>query len=155
MTDSRLGTYGAAALILSLMIRILALASLLELEGGPEAGLLWLCAAPLSRVIGLFPMMLLDNAKPDGKAAQVGKASRKSFAMALILAILIAFVLPLGIEADMGPLALAIVLALLSPLPLLNLAKKLIGGQTGDVAGAAQQIAEITFLLALSAHWAG
>ena len=155
MTDSRLGTYGAAALILSLMMRILALSSLLEFEGGPEAGLLWLCAAPLSRVIGLFPMMMLDNAKPDGKAAQVGKASRKSFAIALILAVLIAFVLPLGIEADMGPLALAIVLALLSPLPLLNLSKKLIGGQTGDVAGAAQQIAEITFLLALSAHWAG
>ena len=155
MTDSRLGTYGAAALFLSLFIRIGALATLLDVEGGPETGLLWLCAAPLSRIIGLFPMMLLDNAKPDGKAALVGKASRGSFAIALGLAILIAFLLPLGIDADMGPLALAIMLALLSPLPLLQLAKKLIGGQTGDVAGATQQVAEITFLLVLSAHWAG
>ena len=155
MTDSRLGTYGAAALLLSLLIRISALATLLDVEGGPETGLLWLCSAALSRVIGLFPMMLLDNAKPDGKAALVGKASQKSFALALGLAIAIAFLLPLGIDADMGPLALAIILALLSPLPLLHLAKKLIGGQTGDVAGATQQIAEITFLLVLCAHWAG
>ena len=155
MTDSRLGTYGAAVLVLSLLIRIGALATLLDMEGGPETGLLWLCAAPLSRVIGLFPMMLLDNAKPDGKAAQVGKASRTSFGVALGLAILIAFLLPLGIDADIGMLTLAIILALLSPLPLLHLAKKLIGGQTGDVAGATQQGAEITFLLILCAHWTG
>jgi cobalamin synthase len=30
-----------------------------------------------------------------------------------------------------------------------HLAKRQIGGQTGDVAGAAQQLAEITFLMAL------
>jgi adenosylcobinamide-GDP ribazoletransferase len=155
MTDSRLGTYGAAALFLSLLMRIVTLATLLDLQGGPETGLLWLCVAPLSRVVGLFPMMLLDLAKPDGKAAQVGKASQKSFAIALALAILIALLLPIGLDQDLGQLTLAIICAMVAPLPLLSLSQKLIGGQTGDVAGATQQIAEIAFLLILSAALAG
>ena len=125
--------------------------ALLDLEGGPETGLLWICAAPLSRMAGLLPMMLLDTAKPDGKAAQVGKASPHSFFLGLILALVIAVGLPLGIEKEIGPLMIATSLALLAPWPLLHLAKKLIGGQTGDVAGAAQQLAEIAFLVILSA----
>lgn len=151
MSDSRIGTYGAAALMLSLVLRITALATLLDLEGGPETGLLWICAAPLSRMAGLLPMMLLDNAKPDGKAAQVGKASPHSFFLGLILSLVIAVGLPLGIEKEVGSLMMATSLALLAPWPLLHLAKKLIGGQTGDVAGAAQQLAEIAFLVILSA----
>ena len=151
MTDSRIGTYGASALGLSLLLRIATLAALLDLEGGPEAALLWLCAAPLSRIAGLLPMMVLANAKPDGKAAQVGKASPLSFGIGLALALFIALCLPLGIEKEFPHLILAVVLALLAPLPLLHWAQKLIGGQTGDVAGAAQQVAEIAFLLALSA----
>ena len=151
MTDSRIGTYGAAALGLSLLLRIAALSALLDLEGGAETGLLWLCAAPLSRMAGLLPMMLLDNAKPDGKAAQVGKASPRAFALGFGLAFLIALCLPLGIEVEIPHLLLALLIALLAPLPLLHLAKKLIGGQTGDVAGAAQQLTEIAFLMVLSA----
>jgi adenosylcobinamide-GDP ribazoletransferase len=151
MTDSRIGTYGASALGLSLILRITALAALLDLEGGPETALLWICAAPLSRMAGLLPMMLLETAKPDGKAAQVGKASPHSFFLGLSLALLIALGLPLGIEKDILHMGLATILALLAPWPLLHLAKKLIGGQTGDVAGAAQQVAEISFLILLSA----
>ena len=151
MQDSRLGTFGACALLLSLSVRITILAALIDLEDGPETGLLWLCAAPLSRLCGLFPMMMLAPAKPDGKAAAVGKASRASFAVGLALSCGIALILPLGLDSDPIQIGLAIVGAMLAPLPLIAQAQKLIGGQTGDVAGACQQVSEIVFLLVLSA----
>jgi adenosylcobinamide-GDP ribazoletransferase len=50
---------------------------------------------------------------------------------------------PRGISASL-------LLGFASAFPLLVLAQSKIGGQTGDVAGATQQVAEIVFLIALS-----
>ena len=46
----------------------------------------------------------------------------------------------------------ALVVAIASAWPLTRLSRRLLGGQTGDVAGAAGVVAEIAALLALLAH---
>jgi adenosylcobinamide-GDP ribazoletransferase len=46
-------------------------------------------------------------------------------------------------------IALALILSLLSSFSMIALAQRMIGGQTGDVAGATQQVAEIVFFVTL------
>ena len=151
MTDSRIGTYGGAALVLSLVLRLILLADLIDGLGGLEAALLVLAVAPLSRMAGLLPLMLLANAKPDGKAALVGRPSGSTYLATLALALMLSGSLLWSIEADPLTILLVWTSGFVAVVPLLLMARRLIGGQTGDVAGAAQQIAEIACLLTVSA----
>lgn len=151
MTDSRIGTYGGAALVLSLMLRISVLADLVDGIGGTDSAQILVAVAGLSRLAGLLPLMLLDNAKPDGKAAAVGKPATARYLTALLLGLMLTTALLWSAGFDSIALLLAICGGLVAPLPLLLLARRLIGGQTGDVAGAAQQASEVAMLLVLSA----
>ncbi len=148
MRDSRIGTYGATALVLVLSLRIGALATLLDRAGAAAAAALVLAAA-LSRVAALLPMVLLDPARPGGLSAAVGSPNRRTLRVAagfgLALALLALPVLPAA-----GILAM-IALAGLAALALTRLAAAKIGGQTGDVVGACQQAAEAAALLGLVA----
>ena len=45
-----------------------------------------------------------------------------------------------------------ILLAAATAWPLMRLSRRMIGGQTGDVAGAGQQVAEVVALLVLASH---
>ncbi len=54
MKDSRIGTFGGAGLILSLMLRVLALGELFR-QMGPSALVLLPALAALSRVLALVP----------------------------------------------------------------------------------------------------
>jgi adenosylcobinamide-GDP ribazoletransferase len=149
MRDSRIGTYGGAALVLSLALRIGALATLLDRTGMAAVTALILSAA-LSRVAALAPMVLLAPARPGGLSASVGRPSQASLATALGLG------LALGLAACLlglpfGGVALMILSAGLAAWGLTWLARHKIGGQTGDVIGACQQVAEIAALVALVA----
>jgi adenosylcobinamide-GDP ribazoletransferase len=147
MRDSRIGAYGAAALVLSYALRIGALATLADRIGWRVA-VAFLAAAALSRTAALWPLCRLPPARPDGAAHAVGRptGTTHATAWALCLAVLLgAFVLGLP---GLG-LCLAAFLALLAAWTLSRLAKRLVGGQTGDVIGASQQLAEIAALLAL------
>jgi adenosylcobinamide-GDP ribazoletransferase len=151
MTDSRIGTFGGAALVLSLVLRVIVLADLIDaLEAFPSA-LVLIAAAPLSRLAGLLPLMLLANAKPDGKAAAVGRPSPARYLTALLIGLMITSTLLWFATEDATILLAIVIFGLLSTVPLLRLSQRLIGGQTGDVAGAAQQISELAQLLTLSA----
>jgi adenosylcobinamide-GDP ribazoletransferase len=153
MRDSRIGAYGGAALVLALALRIGALATLLDRTGHAAATALVLAAA-LSRVAALAPMVLLGPARPAGLAASVGRPDRASLATALGLGAALALgAVPLGLPFD--GVALMIPCAGLAALGLTRLARAKIGGQTGDVIGACQQVAEIAALLALVAATAG
>ncbi|MGY2047052.1 adenosylcobinamide-GDP ribazoletransferase [Methylobacterium sp. JK268] len=147
MRDSRIGAYGAAALILSYALRIGALATLADRIGWRVAVMLP-AAAALSRTAALWPMRALAPARPDGAAQAVGRPSGATHATAwaLCLAILLAVWL-LGLPW-IG-LVLAGLFAALAAWTMSRMAERLIGGQTGDVIGATQQIAEIAVLLAI------
>jgi adenosylcobinamide-GDP ribazoletransferase len=141
MRDSRIGTFGALALLLAVLARTGALANLAE----PRLVLPALVvAAAVSRATLPAVLLALPSARPDGLAAAAGQPHWARVVAGLALACLLAFAL-LGPAAALAGLLAAGGLALL----LAALAWRRIGGITGDVLGAAQQLAELGFLLAL------
>ena len=141
MRDSRIGAYGALALTLALILRVGALSA--ALDGGVwRASASLIAVAALSRAGSLTPLALLDPARADGAGAAAGRLDSGALAAAWGSALIIGLVLGL---VSLG-LAHAFAASLASgagALTMVALARRAIGGQTGDVAGAAQQLAEI------------
>ena len=149
MRDSRIGAYGGAALMLALALRIGALATLLD-RGGAVAAIALVLAAALSRGAALAPLALLPPARADGAGAAVGRPTRTTLITASALALTLTL-LGLALGLPLLGAGLMPVLAVLAALAVTALARRCIGGQTGDVVGAAQQVAEITALLGVVA----
>ena len=141
MKDSRIGSYGALALGLALLMRWSALAALIP------AGAWGLALAPmiLSRAAMGLVMAALPNARAGGLSAGVG---RPPFAAALAGAGL-ALVLALIVAGSATPVLAVVAGGMVVGVALVARAK--IGGQTGDVLGAAQVVAEIAGLAAATA----
>src|SRR5208283_911783 len=147
MRDSRIGAYGAIALTLALILRVGALTAALD-GGFWRASLSLIAVAALSRAGALTPLALLGSARADGAGAAAGRIQPGALAAAWGSALVVALVLGL---VSLG-LAHAFAAALASgagALAMVALARRAIGGQTGDVAGAAQQLAEIAGWCAL------
>ncbi len=141
MRDSRIGAYGAIALTLALILRVAALAAALD-DGFWRASASLVAVAALSRAGALTPLALLAPARADGAGAAAGRLDNGALAAAWGSALVIALLLGLVFFG----LAHAVAAALASgagALAMVGLARRAIGGQTGDVAGAAQQLAEI------------
>jgi len=150
MRDSRLGTYGAAALILSLVLRVAALAAITE--RGALLGFAALVAAcAVSRTAGLAPLAMLPSARADGAGASALRLDAEALRLAALLAAAISLLPSMG-GASLGQIALADLGALAAAALVTSLAMRQIGGFTGDVLGAAQQAAEVAALLFLSAR---
>jgi adenosylcobinamide-GDP ribazoletransferase len=149
MRDSRIGSFGASALFLALALRIGALATLATRVDGAAVMAAILIVASLSRTAGLMPLVLLPPARRDGVSKAVGQPAREAFWLAAGIAGGIAVVL--GALAGLPPLGIALMLVLagLAGLALTGFASRHLGGQTGDIAGAAQQVAEIAALIGL------
>ena len=143
MRDSRIGTYGASALAMSLMLRIAALASL----AGPAQVALALVAAHAG-ARAMLPLFLywVPPARPDGLSAEAGRPSGSSVAAAGLLGLM---VLAGSFGAARSVAALVLLLVVLAIMRRLCLAQ--IGGQTGDTAGALEQVSEIAILLTAAA----
>jgi adenosylcobinamide-GDP ribazoletransferase len=139
MRDSRIGTYGVCALILSFGLRWSALAAI----ANPWAVMLALCAAHIAARAGVPAFMsLVAPARPDGLSASAGSPPGRSVAIAFAVGTL-ALVLTLG----PGKALVSLILLSLAGLALARLAIRQIGGQTGDILGAFEQIGEILILL--------
>ena len=141
MRDSRIGAYGAAALALALILRVGALAASLDGPFG-RAALSLILVATLSRAAALMPLALLPPARADGAGAAAGRLGGDALAAAWGSGLVIA----LGVGLASVGLLHAFAAALMSAAAawgVAALARRAIGGQTGDVAGAAQQCAEI------------
>ena len=141
MKDSHVGVYGVIALTLSLLLRASLIITVL-----PQAPLALIAIAALSRAPMVVLMRFLPNPRATGLSRSVGTPSNVTTGGAAILACLIT----LGL---IGPLSglLVIGVAALAAFGLGLLAKAKIGGQTGDVLGASQQITEIVALATLAA----
>lgn len=149
MKDSRIGTYGALALILSVGLRAASIAALVTALPPFAAALGWLAAAALSRAAMVWHWSSLPAAKSDGVAASVGlpekAATRIALASGIAAPVLLGFlVLPLG-----AALASLIAAGLLTS-GFTTVVRSRINGHTGDTIGASQQIAEIGFLVSLA-----
>ena len=140
MKDSHIGVYGVAALMLSFLLRWTALSSLIAL------GLHWsalITAAIISRACMTGLMAVLPHARADGLSQSVGRPSHQAAGIAAVIALVVAVVF-------WGWWGLVIALAAeLAALLCMGLARAKIGGQTGDILGATQQITEIAVLLCM------
>jgi len=139
MRDSRIGTYGVCALAVSILIRADAVASLTD-TGLVAAALI--AAHSGARAAVAVVMSLVAPARSDGLSFGAGQPSVTRAAIAAAIGFLIVlFCLGPG-HALVAAIAVAIVVALLAWLSL-----RQIGGQTGDVLGAVEQVSEIVILL--------
>jgi adenosylcobinamide-GDP ribazoletransferase len=138
MRDPRVGSYGALALVLGLLARAGVLAAL----AAPWAvGAALVAAGAASRAALPAVMAILPSARTDGLAAAAGRPHPLRAAAAVLVGTLIAVAL-LGEAAPAALLASAGATFVAA-----RLAQRQIGGYTGDVLGAIQQLAEIAVLL--------
>jgi adenosylcobinamide-GDP ribazoletransferase len=108
-----------------------------------------LMVASLSRTAGLVPLVFLSPARRDGLSQAVGQPARETFWLAAGIAGGIAVVLGALAGLPLMGVALMLMFSGLSGLALTGFASRYLGGQTGDIAGAAQQVAEIAALIGL------
>jgi adenosylcobinamide-GDP ribazoletransferase len=149
MRDSRLGTYGALGIVLSLLLRVAAIDALAPL--GPVAVLLVLVAAEAAARAAMVRLWQeLPAARTDGLSSSAGQPQDGVGHLAIGIAVAIGLVTLLpaagvwsAFGAALGAVAAVVVFT--------RVARAQIGGQTGDVLGAMEQIALIAFLLLAAA----
>jgi adenosylcobinamide-GDP ribazoletransferase len=138
MRDSRIGSFGACALIVSIVLRWSALAAIAD----PRAVAIALVSAHAAAraPLPLF-MRLVPPARADGLSSSAGQPPPQSVIIAITLG-LVCLLFGFGARGTMTALlSLAVIVLLLA-----GLAKKQIGGQTGDVLGALEQTCEAAIL---------
>lgn len=147
MKDSRIGSYGAAALILVLFLKVTAIAGLVQTTGAGEAALSLAAAGALSRTAALQLAVALPPARPEGAAFAAGSPTPSAWRDARLLTLgLMALALPAG---GLIGIFLCIFIALMIAVAATKLARDQVGGHTGDIAGATQQVVEVAVLLTL------
>jgi adenosylcobinamide-GDP ribazoletransferase len=144
MRDSRHGTYGVLAIVLSVGLRAAALAQIGE---AVHAGLALVAAHAASRAVLPVAMSVLPPARDGGLGATAGRPTMAAVFSAAAIAVAVGL-------TSLGPLRGAVALALAAAASYAAAAsvRRQIGGYTGDVLGAFQQIAEIVILLAATAR---
>src|SRR3712207_2467220 len=149
MRDSRIGSFGASALFLSLALRIGTVAALASRIDDADVIAAILIVSSLSRSAGLMPLVFLPPARLDGVSKSVGQPARETFWLAAGIAAVLAIVIGSLAGLPSQGIALMLVLSGLAGFALMGFAARHLGGQTGDIAGAAQQAAEIAALIGL------
>ncbi|MBI1774896.1 MAG: adenosylcobinamide-GDP ribazoletransferase [Proteobacteria bacterium] len=142
MRDSQTGVFGVLALVFTVGLRAAALASLPQ----AMAAAALIAAHAASRALLPAVMIHLEPARTDGLAADAGRPSETSMRWSLAIGAVVALA-SLGVVSAV--LALAAALAVVAAMA--RLARRRIGGYTGDVLGACQQLAEVVMLLVAAA----
>lgn len=143
MRDSRIGTFGAVALVLFLLARV---AAIVELDDPGDVAAALVAAAALSRGVLPVVMRLLPSGRGGGLASDVGRPELPLASAAMAVAITVAFIaLP-----ELRTVVPVLVVGALAAGTAVVLARRF-GGCTGDTLGAVQQVAEVAFLIAASA----
>ncbi|HEX2525702.1 MAG TPA: adenosylcobinamide-GDP ribazoletransferase [Geminicoccus sp.] len=145
MHDSRIGTYGALALMIGVTMRIAALAAIAQ----PAAVMAALVAAGcLSRAQVAVTMARLSPARRDGLGAAAGSASRRVAAGGCVLALVVTATL-----SSWSLVPAVILVAVAVQLIMDRWTGSRLGGFTGDTLGATQQLAEMACLATFAAFW--
>jgi adenosylcobinamide-GDP ribazoletransferase len=151
MKDSRIGSYGAIALVMALLLKYTALHELALLEfaedsAAPALAVVLISGHALSRLAPVLLMRFLPYVRDDatGKAKPLATAmSAGGLSCAILFACAPLLLLP-------APAALSgLFMVLLSTWLCGRYFHRRIGGYTGDCLGASQQISELGFYLAV------
>jgi adenosylcobinamide-GDP ribazoletransferase len=138
MQDSRIGAFGAIALVIALALKWQALAAL------PPARAAWLMIAAhaASRACAISFLVTLDYARTEGKAKPVAqRMTRGAFACALVLGV------PWLVWPDWREGCFCVAMLVVLRVALGRYFVRRIGGYTGDCLGMAQQISELAIYL--------
>jgi adenosylcobinamide-GDP ribazoletransferase len=149
MKDSRIGSYGAVALILSFVLRGAALAAIAPLLNPTAAGLAVLGVAAINRAAMVWHWSLLPPARADGVAASAGEPEENATILALATGGALGLILLLPSMSILATL-FAIALSAGIAFGFTRYISTRIGGHTGDTIGATQQLTEIMSLSALA-----
>lgn len=147
MKDSRLGTYGSAAVILALGAKVAAFAALLG--QGIDVFILGLVgAAAVSRA---WPVAVSALLCPAGGQSLSAGTQPTMLCMGLALAIGLVCLVPLAAQTSWEIASCAFGAGGLAAAAMAYLAKRQIGGHTGDVLGAVQMLGEVAVLYTMVA----
>ena len=144
MRDSRLGTFGVLAIVASVLLRSAAIAGIGD---AVHAGLGLIAAHAASRAVLPIAMRTMTPARADGRGVEAGRPSASVATAAMTIGVLTSL-------TALGPIRGAIALGAAGTAIFASgvLAQRRIGGYTGDVLGALQQIGEIVVLLTAAAR---
>ena len=143
MRDSRLGTYGVIVLLVGFSARLSALASL------PVASVVASLVVAHTLARAAIPVLAANMpfARDDGFGKSAGQPDVASAATAVVIAVVLALVC-LPVKAAL----LAVVVTVAGAAAMAALAWRQIGGVTGDVFGAVEQVVETAVLVVLAAR---
>lgn len=143
MRDSRIGTYGAIVLLVGFSARLSALASL------PVAAIVPALVVAHALARAAIPVLAANMpfAREDGLGKLAGRPDTASATTAVVVAVVIAL-LCLPAKAAL----LAVVVTIAGAAAMAALAWRQIGGVTGDVFGATEQVVEAAVLVMLAAR---
>ena len=148
MKDPRVGAYGAMALIFSILLRTVALGSLLQASlFSAGAGLV--AAVVVGKMALVWHWTELPSARTDGLAALSGLPTRDASMFALTSGAVISAALALMFHG-LSPFVIAAAFAALAAIGFRALCQNKISGHTGDTLGAAAIIAEMAFMTGLA-----
>ncbi len=143
MRDSRLGTYGTVAIVLALLLK---LALLIRIEAPWLVFASLIATGTLSRAMIVAVIYWVSPARGDGQSAEAGRPPGTALKQVLAIGLIAAL-----IALPVGTALAAILAACLGAWGVSHLARRQIGGQTGDVLGATQMISELAALTAIAA----
>lgn len=148
MKDSRLGTFGVSGLIFILALKFLALYHLQDLS--INLIIVIISGHSISRFIATLLLYTHEYVR-DIDSSKVKPTSQQMSTKSLIISGVFG-VLPL-LFFQKNIIFLALLPLLVTFLYMGHFFKKWIGGQTGDCAGALQQISEVIFYLSILSLW--
>lgn len=149
MKDSRIGTYGVLALMVSFALRALALTIIISVIGGWGAFLMLLGVAAASRAAMVWHWNALPPARQNGVAASVGAPDERARNLALLSGAIV-FMLLVTLAAGLATAVLAVALVAAAASQWTSMVRSRLSGHTGDTIGATQQIGETVCLTTLA-----
>ena len=137
MKDSRVGTFGVLALVLSTLLRLLAVSSLSPLDG--------LIALVLAHMLGRMMAMATMGVVPAAGDTGLGHSYTEHRPRGWTIGAIVASV---ACGSSLGPPVAAGLVAAAAGAALVGLvARRAFGGTTGDVLGAIEQVGEMAVLV--------
>jgi adenosylcobinamide-GDP ribazoletransferase len=145
MKDSRIGSYGGLALIVTVLARA-SCYGVIMLMPTPAIVAVMAAVQAFSRAMVVDLMWAERPARSDGLSVMAGRPSSQVAVFAIVVALALMGLCTLLVPPEKVIVALGLGLAATAVVR--RLAVKLIGGQTGDVCGAVQVTSEIAMLTA-------
>ncbi len=149
MRDPAVGAFGVLALVLAVLLNVLAVAHVTETAGFLRAAAVLTAAHAVSRFAAVRMLHALPPARPDGRGHEAGRPDGNLLFQTAVTVLAVMGVAGLP-AAGLLTGAAALTIAVLTGEFVIYRTDGLLGGQTGDAAGAAEVIVRTVFMIIVS-----